>query len=102
LCSESGSACFEAPDTIIELLTLMSREKNGGTADSQIFNYKSVIECLERRLICKNHSAFSVPDADSFKAGINTQVAAIDLMQIRVAVWCTCFEYISQGDAHLF
>ncbi|XP_010029233.1 senescence-associated carboxylesterase 101 isoform X2 [Eucalyptus grandis] len=83
LCSDSGGACFEAPDTIIELLTLMSQERNGGTADSQNFNYKSVIECLERRLICKNHSAFSVLDADSFKAGINAQVAAIGLMQIQ-------------------
>ncbi|KAL3723191.1 hypothetical protein ACJRO7_035379 [Eucalyptus globulus] len=83
LCSESGGACFEAPDTIIELLTLMSQERNGGTADSQIFNYKSVIECLERRLICKTHSAFSLPDADSFKAGINAQVTAIGLMQIQ-------------------
>ncbi|XP_039158186.1 senescence-associated carboxylesterase 101 isoform X1 [Eucalyptus grandis] len=81
LCSDSGGACFEAPDTI---LTLMSRERNGGTADSQIFNYKSVIECLIQRLICKNHSAFSVLDADSFKAGINAQVAAIGLMQIQL------------------
>ncbi|XP_010029229.2 senescence-associated carboxylesterase 101 isoform X2 [Eucalyptus grandis] len=83
LCSDLGGACFEAPDTIIELLTLMSRERNGGTADSQIFNYKSVIESLEQRLICKNHSAFSVLDADSFQAGINVQVAAIGLMQIQ-------------------
>ncbi|KAK3413278.1 hypothetical protein EUGRSUZ_I01845 [Eucalyptus grandis] len=84
LCSDLGGACFEAPDTIIELLTLMSRERNGGTADSQIFNYKSVIESLEQRLICKNHSAFSVLDADSFQAGINVQVAAIGLMQIQL------------------
>ncbi|KAF8011478.1 hypothetical protein BT93_J1938 [Corymbia citriodora subsp. variegata] len=79
VCSELGSACFEAPESIIELLTLMSWERNGGTAGSQIFNYKSVIECLEQRLFCRNHSPFSVPDADSFKAGINVQVAAIGL-----------------------
>ncbi|XP_030445737.2 senescence-associated carboxylesterase 101-like [Syzygium oleosum] len=83
LCSESGGACFEAPESIIELLTRMSLERNGSTADSQIFNYKSVIECLEGRLTCKNQPAFSVPDADSFKAGITAQVAAIGLVQIQ-------------------
>ncbi|KAI6700643.1 hypothetical protein NL676_014967 [Syzygium grande] len=83
LCSESGGACFEAPESIIELLTRMSLERNGSTADSQIFNYKSAIECLEGRLTCKNRPAFSVPDADSFKAGITAQVAAIGLAQIQ-------------------
>lgn len=83
LCSESGGACFEAPESIIQLLMLNSPERNVGTADPQIFSYKSVIECLERRLTCKNHSAFSVPDADSFKAGITAQVAAIGLMQMQ-------------------
>ncbi|XP_030553594.2 senescence-associated carboxylesterase 101-like [Rhodamnia argentea] len=83
LCSKSGGACFEAPKSIIELLTLNSSERNVGTADPQIFSYKSVIECLERRLTCKNQSAFNVADADSFKAGITAQVAAIGLMQIQ-------------------
>ncbi|KAF8031782.1 hypothetical protein BT93_D0867 [Corymbia citriodora subsp. variegata] len=83
LCSELGGACFDAPESIIELLTLISRERSGGTADPQIFNYKSVIECLEWRLICKNHSPFSVADADSLKVGITAQVAATGLMQIQ-------------------
>ncbi|KAI6700639.1 hypothetical protein NL676_014963 [Syzygium grande] len=84
------SSCFlhvahmdDSPESIIELLTRMSPERNGSTADSQIFNYKSVIECLEGRLTCKNRPAFSVPDADSFRAGITAQVAAIGLVQIQ-------------------
>ncbi|XP_048127993.1 senescence-associated carboxylesterase 101-like [Rhodamnia argentea] len=78
VCSESGGACFEAPESIIELLAPKSSES------AQILNYNSIIKCLERQLICKNHYAFSVHNTDSFKAGITAQVAAIGLMQIQL------------------
>ncbi|KAF8031784.1 hypothetical protein BT93_D0869 [Corymbia citriodora subsp. variegata] len=77
VCSELGGACFEAPQSIIELLAPRSPES------AQVFNYKSIIKCLEQRLICKKHSEFSVPYTDLFKAGITTQVATIGLMQIQ-------------------
>ncbi|XP_056169861.1 senescence-associated carboxylesterase 101-like [Syzygium oleosum] len=77
VCSESGGACFEDPKSIIELLAPRIPES------AKIFNYKSIIKCLKRQLFCKNHSAFSVPDPDSFKAGITAQVAAIGLLQIQ-------------------
>ncbi|XP_030469929.2 senescence-associated carboxylesterase 101-like isoform X2 [Syzygium oleosum] len=75
VCSESGGACFEDPKSIIKLLAPRSSES------AQAFHYKSIINCLERQSICKNHSAFSAYDTDSFKAGITVQVAAIGLMQ---------------------
>ncbi|KAL3723187.1 hypothetical protein ACJRO7_035375 [Eucalyptus globulus] len=76
VCSESGSACFEAPKSIIELLAPRSPES------AQIVNYESIIKCLERQLICKSHSEFSVPVTDLFEAGITAQVAAVGLLQI--------------------
>ncbi|KAL3725546.1 hypothetical protein ACJRO7_030557 [Eucalyptus globulus] len=57
VCSESGGACFKVPNSIIQ----------------------SIIKCLERRLICKNHYAVNVPDTNSFKAGITAQPQNMDI-----------------------
>ncbi|XP_010029226.2 senescence-associated carboxylesterase 101 isoform X1 [Eucalyptus grandis] len=78
VCSELGSACFEAPKSIIELLAPRSPDS------AQIVNYESIIKCLKQQLICKSHSEFSVPDTDLFKAGITAQVAAVGLLQIQL------------------
>ncbi|XP_056176846.1 senescence-associated carboxylesterase 101-like [Syzygium oleosum] len=67
LCSESGAACFEAPESVMELLT---SEIVVGNRESQSVDYKNVIGCLEQRLIHYDCSRLNGQEADSYKAGV--------------------------------
>lgn len=81
LCSESGCACFQAPDSVIELLKHKSRDIVAGNQESQTFDYKEVIERLEKLLLHRNVSSFLGHEVDSFKAGIAAQITAAGLWQ---------------------
>ncbi|XP_039164743.1 senescence-associated carboxylesterase 101-like isoform X2 [Eucalyptus grandis] len=76
LCSESGGACFEDPKSIMELLML---EIGFGNQESHCVNYKTVIQRLDQRLIRNDWSWLNGQEADSYKAGVTTQVIAVSL-----------------------
>ncbi|KAF7848994.1 hypothetical protein BT93_L1361 [Corymbia citriodora subsp. variegata] len=73
-CSDSGVACFDAPESIMELLP----SKIGvGNKKSQ-----RLIDGLERRLTHRDRSRLNGQE-DLYKAGVTTQVMAVDLNRIQ-------------------
>ncbi|KAF8032678.1 hypothetical protein BT93_D1562 [Corymbia citriodora subsp. variegata] len=87
-CSESGCACFQAPDSVIELLLHKGPEND---QESQTFDYKDVITCLEKITYAppgrrhgsrkgKKGDGFSLGhEPDTYKAGVTAQVTAVGL-----------------------
>ncbi|KAI6705809.1 hypothetical protein NL676_008771 [Syzygium grande] len=72
LCSESGGACFEAPESVMKLLP------------SQIgVDYKDVIGWLEQRSTHCDHSRLCGQEEDLYKAGVTAQVTAVGLKPIQ-------------------
>lgn len=82
LCSESGGACFEAHESVMELLML---EIVVGNRESQSVDYKNAIGSLEQRLIHDDCSWLNGQEADSYKAGVTTQVISVGLKSIQVS-----------------
>ncbi|KAI6682680.1 hypothetical protein NL676_036561 [Syzygium grande] len=81
MCSESGWACFQASDSVIELLKYKSPEIVAGKQEARTSDYKNVIERLEKITLKRNVSSFLGHEADSYKAGITAQVTAVGLWQ---------------------
>ncbi|XP_030473094.2 senescence-associated carboxylesterase 101-like [Syzygium oleosum] len=79
LCSESVWACFQAPDSVIELLKYKSPEIVAGKQEARTSDYKDFIELLEKIPFKRNVSSFLGHEADSYKAGITAQVTAVGL-----------------------
>ncbi|XP_059623826.1 senescence-associated carboxylesterase 101-like [Cornus florida] len=75
LCSESGCACFEEPETVLELLVAM-RSDSVGNQDPN--NYTSILECLQWKAICKGCSGMTCP-LSTLQGGIITQLDAIGI-----------------------
>ncbi|KAF7848996.1 hypothetical protein BT93_L1363 [Corymbia citriodora subsp. variegata] len=80
LCSESGSTCFEAPESIMELLP---SNIGVGNKESRRVNYMDVIRCLEQRFTCGDHSRLNGQEEDLYKAGVTTQITAVGLEPIQ-------------------
>ncbi|KAF8016639.1 hypothetical protein BT93_H1996 [Corymbia citriodora subsp. variegata] len=76
LCSESGGTCFEAPESVMELLP---SNIGIGNKESRRVNYMDVIRCLEQRFTCGDHSRLNGQEEDLYKAGVTTQITAVGL-----------------------
>ncbi|KAF8033921.1 hypothetical protein BT93_C0259 [Corymbia citriodora subsp. variegata] len=81
LCSESGSACFQAPESVIELLTYKGPRMDSEAQESCDFDYEDVIKCLQEITFPRESSSSLGHGADSYKAGITAQVTAVGLWQ---------------------
>ncbi|KAF8028985.1 hypothetical protein BT93_E1607 [Corymbia citriodora subsp. variegata] len=87
LCSESGYACFQAPESIAELLKYESPRVFAGNLASQTFDYRNAVERSEKLLLHRNVSsflgneAFFTIKAESYKVGIAAQVIAAGFWQ---------------------
>ncbi|XP_030546690.1 senescence-associated carboxylesterase 101-like [Rhodamnia argentea] len=80
LCSDSGGACFEAPESVMKLLMSEIIVRN---PEPQNVDYKNAIECLEKGFIYGNCSRLNGQEADSYKAGVTIQVTAVSLEPIQ-------------------
>ncbi|PKI33787.1 hypothetical protein CRG98_045818 [Punica granatum] len=78
--SGSGKACFEAPDSILELLMRMKPER-GGNQDLQDIGYGPTIQSLRSNFVCKDVTELSRREIESYKAGIIAQLTSIGLLQ---------------------
>lgn len=78
-----GKACFEAPETISELLERMKPERSGNK-ELVDFDYGPTAECLRGSAACKDMMNLSWRKTDSYKAGIVMQLMAIGLLQNEV------------------
>ncbi|XP_031381089.1 uncharacterized protein LOC116195846 isoform X3 [Punica granatum] len=78
--SGSGKACFEAPDSILELLKRMKSE-TGGNQELQDIDYGLTIQSLRSNVVCKDVTELSRREIESYKAGIIAQLTSIGLLQ---------------------
>ncbi|KAF8028982.1 hypothetical protein BT93_E1604 [Corymbia citriodora subsp. variegata] len=81
LCSESGCVCFQAPESVIELLTYKGPRMDSEDQESCDFDYKDVIKCLQEITFPRESSSSLGHGADSYKAGITAQITAVGLWQ---------------------
>lgn len=83
--SASGSACFEASESISELLERMRLERSG---DQQLqeFDYGPTVDRLRENVVCRDGNELSWREIDSYKAGVITQLTAIGLLQNEVKI----------------
>ena len=87
-CSKLGCSCFEDHQTILELLTAT----NSGTLENEDPNkvfesYGTFVKDLNRKVICKDtidHESLIDWTTTPLRAGIITQLAAIELVQSQV------------------
>ncbi|KAF8028984.1 hypothetical protein BT93_E1606 [Corymbia citriodora subsp. variegata] len=79
LCSESGGACFEAPESVMKLLM----SEIVGNKQSQRVDYRNIIRCLQKRLIHGDCFKLNGEEADLYKTGVATQVTAVRLKPIQ-------------------
>ncbi|XP_028771087.1 senescence-associated carboxylesterase 101 [Neltuma alba] len=86
LCSEVGSACFNDPDSILELLAETgSTVRDPYVQEFDIHQYLDIVQNLHRKAICKAFSPQpqNMALCDSLEATIIIQLAALDLSQIQ-------------------
>lgn len=86
-CSESGVACFSEPESVLELLGLMSSES------LQAVDYGWVLECLKHKAIFRG-SQLGGWDNNPFQTGITLQLQAIGVDGMQV-LHLTCLNQIS-------
>ncbi|CAA3016994.1 senescence-associated carboxylesterase 101-like isoform X1 [Olea europaea subsp. europaea] len=80
LCTESGCACFEEPESTLELLKAMG-SKFVGNQNSQnslrFTDYREILENLKHRSIYKGISQLDVSIMDPLLAGITMEITTI-------------------------
>ncbi|XP_016649281.1 PREDICTED: senescence-associated carboxylesterase 101-like [Prunus mume] len=79
LCSDSGCACFEDPDLILELVAANSQgdQTQYPNVGIQFFDYGQLLERLKLKAFCKDVFELAESDRVPLKASIITQLAAI-------------------------
>ncbi|KAH0973031.1 hypothetical protein GBA52_025187 [Prunus armeniaca] len=79
LCSDSGCACFEDPDLILELVAANSQgdQTQYPNVGIQFFDYGHLLERLKLKAFCKDVFELAESDRVPLKASIITQLAAI-------------------------
>ncbi|XP_054814174.1 senescence-associated carboxylesterase 101-like isoform X2 [Prosopis cineraria] len=86
LCSEQGSACFNDPESILELLAEMKPALSDPYDQKfHIHQYSDIVQNLHRKVICKAFASQpqSMAHCDSLEAAIIIQLAALSLSQIQ-------------------
>ncbi|BFG26811.1 hypothetical protein CerSpe_130850 [Prunus speciosa] len=79
LCSDSGCACFEDPDSILMLVAANSQgdQTQDPNVGIQFFDYGQLLERLKLKAFCKDVFELAESDRVPLKASIITQLAAI-------------------------
>ncbi|ONI20503.1 hypothetical protein PRUPE_2G019500 [Prunus persica] len=79
LCSDSGCACFEDPDSILVLVAANSQgdQTQYPNVGIQFFDYGQLLERLKLKAFCKDVFELAESDRIPLKASIITQLAAI-------------------------
>ncbi|XP_059670214.1 senescence-associated carboxylesterase 101-like isoform X1 [Cornus florida] len=83
LCSESGCACFEEPESVSELLVAM---RSDGVGNQDPNNYTRILECLKSKAICKGSSGLTGMSS-TLRGGIITQLEAIGIKTSQQPQW---------------
>ncbi|XP_075636520.1 senescence-associated carboxylesterase 101-like isoform X2 [Castanea sativa] len=82
LCSESGCACFEDSQTILDLLRATYSEAPGNQNPNQVLElYREIVEYLNRKVICGDTTGLLQWTTPPLRAGIIIQLVAIGLIR---------------------
>ena len=83
--SESGCACFEDPQSILELIKATSL---GELEDSQIIDYGSMLKKLRYNAICqgRKEEVDTCDISDPVQCGITLQLLAIGAIEVIMVV----------------
>ncbi|KAF3444697.1 hypothetical protein FNV43_RR14390 [Rhamnella rubrinervis] len=82
ICSESGCACFEDPESILQLLNVTASH------DAQIRDpdhYKRVVDDLYNRTVCRDVTVLVKWITEPFESGIKRQLQALGVDQPEIA-----------------
>lgn len=93
LCSASGCAFFEEPDSILEWLVManfQSSQNQDADVGQQCLDYGKILKDLKLRALCTDDFKFTEGEIDPLQAGIITQLQAIGVPLTQVAK----FQYI--------
>ena len=81
-CSELGCACFDNPDLVLKLLTVISSEVAGGLL--QVVDYGEILRNLKNKAIWKGPQLAGERFAEPFSAGIIMKLETIGFDQTKV------------------
>ncbi|KAF8399325.1 hypothetical protein HHK36_015190 [Tetracentron sinense] len=75
MCSQSGYACFDDPETVMQLMATMGSESEGWQIVNDV-DYGEILEYLKGRVFCRGVSEFR-ESTHALQAGIFLQLEAI-------------------------